>query len=67
MSRQVTREDIVRAVEDLFTNGAGEEASRLVLMLERPGAKPLNLGGWGRQPMIDALTRMLLEEEGTPP
>lgn len=32
-------------VEDLFTNGIGDKAERLVLWREKPN---LNMGGWGR-------------------
>lgn len=41
--------------EELFINGAGEKAKRLVLELEDGS----NGGGWGKKPMIDIILKHL--------
>jgi len=52
---ELREEDIKKAVEDLFQNGMGEKAQRLVLMSQ----DGRNLGGWSKEPLIDQLCRSL--------
>jgi len=52
---ELREEDIKRAVEDLFQNGAGEKAVRLVLMSHDGRI----LGGWSKEPLINQLCRSL--------
>ena len=48
-----------RIVDELFTNGAGEDAKRLVLGLTdgRDG------GGWGKQSIRDLIAKHLMEKQ----
>lgn len=41
---------------DLFTNGAGQRASRLVLTVDAPHS---DLGGWGEAAMADRIAVVL--------
>lgn len=44
----------------LFTNGAGDEASRLVMYREvASGDKKCDLGGWCREAVIDQVSEVL--------
>ena len=43
--------------EDLFTNGSGERADRLVLTIDGPPKR--DLGGWGKLPFADRLRDLL--------
>lgn len=52
---QARRERLARAVDDLFVNGSGEQAARLVLV----DAHGCNLGGWGKGPLLDRLEAAL--------
>jgi len=45
--------------DDLFTNGTGERATRLVLMLEDPGNPRFELGGWGIAAMAHRISTHL--------
>lgn len=43
-------------VNELFTNGSGKVANRLVLFQERNmGSLERNLGGWGFKPAVDVV------------
>lgn len=44
-----------RIADDLLHNGAGTEASRLVLMVEHPDAPPLDIGGWSKKAVEDRI------------
>lgn len=46
------RDWIERFVDDLFTNGSGHQAERLVLWRD---SDQRNLGGWCKQSIIDRL------------
>ncbi len=46
--------------EDLFTNGSGQTAQRLVLTVDTP--KRLDLGGWSRAGFVDRVTDILREK-----
>jgi len=46
-------------VEDIFTNGAGEKADRLVMVLELEGGRRRDLGGWSRVAIQDRVARLL--------
>ena len=45
-------------VDDLFTNGQGERADRLVLVIDN-GRPPRDIGGWGRGAMHDRILKHL--------
>jgi len=53
-----TKNDIKKLVDDLFTNGAGQKAERLVLV----GSMGDSLGGWCKEAIID---RIILKLEIT--
>jgi hypothetical protein len=44
-------------VADLFQNGSGQAAQRLVLTVDTP--TPKNLGGWARGPAKDRIVAIL--------
>jgi hypothetical protein len=44
---------------DLFTAGNGQKATRLVLVVEKPGEKTVDLGGWSFGPALDRITDIL--------
>lgn len=46
--------------DDLFTNGIGEKAQRLVLTVDKP--KHLDLGGWGKAAMANHIFHILEAE-----
>ncbi len=48
-------------VADLFVNGFGEQADRLVLTQD--GQPPRDLGGWGKQAVRNKVLRALLANE----
>jgi hypothetical protein len=50
------RELAERVAADVFVNGQGETADRLVLVKDAPLRE---LGGWGRMPFIDRVERVL--------
>jgi len=50
---EVGEEDVKKAVEELFTNGMGAKAERIVLIAQ----DGRDLGGWGKKPLIDQLCR----------
>ena len=45
----------MKIVDDLFVNGQGKQASRLVLVT----AEGRDLGGWCRQAAVDRITEVL--------
>ncbi len=45
--------------DDLFVNGAGERAQRLVLTVDSP--KKLDLGGWSYLCLVDRIADILKE------
>jgi hypothetical protein len=47
-------------VSDLFQNGSGQAAQRLVLTVDTPA--PKNLGGWARKPAKDRIVAILTGE-----
>lgn len=49
-------------VEFLFTNGAGQQADRLVLTVDQPHTH--DLGGWCRQSVHDAIVAVLNNSAG---
>jgi len=51
-----------RIVADIFRNGAGERAERLVL-LSKEGR---DLGGWGALPLADRIVRLLQQRVRNP-
>jgi hypothetical protein len=57
MTQRLVQEIAETIVDDLFINGQGEEAQRLVLMNrdERP------LGGWSRAAVTERIARTLKE------
>lgn len=57
MTEDQIRDVIAQCVEDLFTNGFGEKADRLVLTVD--GKPPRDLGGWGRGPVRDRMHSLL--------
>lgn len=63
MSEKEARALARRIVADLFTNGAGERAARLVL--ELPGGA--NGGGWSERGAAYRIARTLMEADATPP
>lgn len=46
-------------VDDLFVNGQGQQASRLVLTADAPFR--MDLGGWGRGAACDVIERALVK------
>lgn len=57
MTQQLFRQIAKRIAAELFTNGRGNVAERLVLMNQRGQ----DLGGWGRRPVEDVIVRVLTE------
>ena len=51
-------------VDDLFVNGAGQQADRLVLTTR---VVTHDLGGWGKGPMRDRILDALLRADASPP
>lgn len=49
--------------DDLFVNGAGVEAERLVLERRR-GQYRDDIGGWSKTAVVDRITRVLRAAEG---
>lgn len=49
----------------IYTNGFGEQATRLVLINDGPPRR--DLGGWGREVLRDRLAALLVEVKGEPP
>lgn len=47
----------VRLATELFTNGQGERAQRLVLTIDKPTS--VNLGGWNYNAAVDLIERLL--------
>lgn len=47
-----------RIVEQMFTNGAGTQATRLVLVVDHPDPKVpyLDIGGYSRSALVDLIT-----------
>jgi hypothetical protein len=43
--------------DDLFTNGEGKHATRLLLVVDRP--LKLDLGGWSKTAVVDRIVRVL--------
>ena len=57
-----TPQEIARMIaDDLFANGAGELAERLVLTVDGPPKR--NLGGWSKAAVITRITSLLLGEQ----
>ena len=55
--------------DDLFTNGAGEMADRLVLMCDQsPWSReaPRDLGGYSKAAVIDVIERGLIQQQTAP-
>jgi hypothetical protein len=46
-------------VDDLFTNGAGEAADRLVMIQELEGGRRRDLGGWSKVAVQDRVAKLL--------
>jgi hypothetical protein len=63
-ANRMARQDIElladRLVSDLFVNGSGEQAHRLVLTTE----DGRELGGWGQRPVRDRIVSALLAASG---
>lgn len=57
MNEDEARRVATLIARDLFTNGGGSRADRLVLVQD---GKPQDLGGWSMQPVIDRITRTLI-------
>jgi hypothetical protein len=57
MNRRRQRDQAEQIARDLFTNGQGERAERLVLTVDGPPAK--NLGGWSEAAVIERIEQML--------
>lgn len=57
MDERQMRELAKTIVDDLFINGLGEEAERLVLTIDKPQRR--DLGGWGREAAIDRVTKAM--------
>jgi hypothetical protein len=55
----MNRGQIERAVKDLFVNGAGHVATRLVLVDEQYGKPGMELGGWCQMAVVDRLCESL--------
>ncbi len=53
------RQAVEKAVDYLFVNGNGAKGDRLVLVRDIEKGKYLDLGGWSKQPVIDAITKHL--------
>lgn len=51
-----------KIVDDLFVNGQGQEAERLVLM----SCDRKDLGGWSRRAVVDRIVQALNEQPPTP-
>ena len=43
--------------DELFVNGEGKHATRLVLTVDRP--LKFDLGGWSKSAVVDVITRVL--------
>lgn len=54
---EVCRAGIARVIGSLFVNGNGQQAERMVLVNDTLAQS--NLGGWGKEPMIDRVCKML--------
>lgn len=54
-----------RIVEKMFTNGAGTQATRLVLVVDHPDPKVpyLDIGGWCKSALVNLITREIESEE----
>lgn len=48
-----------RIALSLFTNGSGQFADRLVLTAGKRGPDEIDLGGWGFEPMVDQIEKIL--------
>jgi hypothetical protein len=54
---ETLRETATKIAEALFVNGAGQRARRLVLTIDGPPKQ--DIGGWGYEPAIDMIMRVL--------
>jgi hypothetical protein len=57
MTEKTAKRIATLIVDDLFQNGTGDKAERLVLTINGPPKR--DLGGWSRGPMIDRIADML--------
>jgi hypothetical protein len=57
VNRRRRRDQAEQIARDLFTNGQGERAERLVLTVDGPPAE--NLGGWSETAMIERIEQTL--------
>lgn len=59
LSRPKSAREIAQAIaDDLFVNGEGKQADRLVLWVD---ASERNLGGWAKVAVIDRIVKRLQE------
>jgi hypothetical protein len=58
MTSTLARQIAQRIADDLFVNGEGVEAERLVLWLDSQDA---NLGGWSKRAVIDRIVKVLVD------
>jgi hypothetical protein len=49
-------------VDDIFVNGQGDEAQRLVLTIDSPSKR--DLGGWSKECLADRIARLLERQKG---
>lgn len=59
MNERQMRELAETIADDLFINGAGDEADRLVLTIDKPTER--NLGGWSRRAVTERVIKALRE------
>jgi hypothetical protein len=64
-SRAHLEQLIARFVDDLFVNGSGQQADRLVLTVDGPPSR--DLGGWCKAAIADRLREALALVLGPPP
>lgn len=53
------KERAERIANELFVNGSGERADRLMLTKDRAPDHHIDLGGWGLEPIIDKIKSIL--------
>ena len=59
-TRPLTRRDVELIVNDLFINGGGQRADRLVLTDDGPPTR--DLGGWSRAAIADRIFTLLRKQ-----
>ena len=57
MTAEARRKLAERIAQELFTNGQGQRAQRLVLTIDKP--TPRDLGGWAEAAVVDLIERLL--------